>query len=83
MNFAPIRKTTNVAQLNIQCSAKLSAGGIFSAEQNAHPYVEWLVAAQGQYWNQLDRQELLQALATPPIGDQRIQWLADRLLERL
>ena len=82
-NFAPIRKTTNVSALNIQCSAKLATGGVYASEQGAHPYVEWLVAAQGQFWNQIDRLELLQSLATPPIGDQRIQWLADRLLERL
>lgn len=83
MNFAPIRRTTNVAQLNIQCSAKLAAGGIYSMEAGAHPYVPWLVAEQGQRGSQLDRQELLQPLANPPIGDQRIQWLADRLMQRL
>ncbi len=86
-NFAPITRPSNIRQLNVQCSQKLVSGGTYDAEcQNdprVHPYVQWLVANQGQYWNQLDRQELLRALATPGIGDQRIQWLADWLIQRL
>jgi hypothetical protein len=86
-NFAPIRRPTNIRQLNVPCHQKLGPGGTYAAEcQNdplVHPYVEWLVANQGDFWNQLDMQELLQALASPGIGDQRIQWLADWLIKRL
>jgi len=86
-NFAPIRRPTNIRQLNVPCHQKLASGGTYDGEcQNdprVHPYVQWLVANQGQYWNQLDRQEHLQALANPGIGDQRIQWIADWLIQRL
>lgn len=87
MNFAPILKSTNVKQLNIACSHKLSDGGVYQMEcinnQNTHPYLRWLVENQGSEGSQLDLQELLQTAATPPIAAERINWLAERLLTRL
>lgn len=87
MNFAPIRKTTNVAQLNIQCAHKLAHGGVYQIEcinnPESHPYLRWLVDNQGLLGSHLDKQELLQTAATPALAAQRIDWLADRLLDRL
>lgn len=87
MNFAPISRTTNVRQLNICCAVKLSPGGVYAnevaARPDSHPYVEWLVANQGNYTNQLDNQMLLQTAARPPIAQERIDWIAGRLLTRL
>lgn len=87
MNFAPLRKTTNVKQLNISCSHKLAAGGVYQNEcvnnEDTHPYLRWLVETQGAYASQLDLQELLQPAAKPAIAAERIDWLADRLIGRL
>lgn len=87
MNFAPIRKTTNVRQLNIQCSHKLAEGGVYQMEcennENTHPYLKWLVESQMSGGSRLDDQELLQTAATPSIAMARIEWIADRLITRL
>lgn len=87
MNFAPISRTTNVRQLNICCAVKLSPGGVYANEvatrSDSHPYVQWLVANQGNYASHLDNQELLQTAAQPPIAQERIDWIAERLLKRL
>ena len=87
MNFAPIRRTTNIKQLNIQCSQKLTHGGVYQIEclnnDSTHPYLRWLVETQGAHGSQLDLQELLQPAAKPEICADRIHWLADRLIDRL
>jgi hypothetical protein len=87
MNFAPIRKTTNIKQLYIQCSYKLAEGGVYHMEclnnEDAHPYLRWLVETQGIEGSRLDVQELLQTAANGNLGMQRIEWIADRLLPRL
>jgi len=87
MNFSPIRKTTNVKQLNISCSHKLAVGGVYQMEcinnENTHPYLRWLVENQGIIGSQLDLQELLQTAATPTIAADRIDWLAERVMTRL
>jgi hypothetical protein len=87
MNFGPIRRTANNKQSNLMCSEKLSEGRSYHVEmhndENVHPYVEWLVTHQAQYQSQLDRQELLQPNSEPPLADERIEWLAKRIGERL
>jgi hypothetical protein len=87
MNFAPISRTTNVRQLNICCAVKLSPGGVYANEvatrPDSHPFVQWLVNNQGSYASHLDNQELLQTAARPPIAQERIDWIAERLLNRL
>ena len=87
MNFAPILKTTNVKQLNIQCSHKLAEGGVYQMEcmnnEDTHPYLRWLVESQGSEGSRLDVQEFLQTAATPNLAAQRIEWIADRLISRL
>jgi len=87
MNFAPIRRSANNRQTNLACSQKCAPGGSLSAEvandSQVHPFVVWLVTDQAQYTNRLDQQRLLQPNSDPPIGDQRIQWLANCLIERL
>lgn len=87
MNFSPIRKTTNVKQLNISCSHKLAVGGVYQMEcinnENTHPYLRWLVENQGRIGSQLDLQELLQTAATPTLAADRIDWLAERVMTRL
>lgn len=87
MNFAPIRKTTNVRQQNIQCSFKLAEGGVYQMEcinyPDAHPYLRWLVETQGNEGNRLDLQELLQTAALNNLAAPRIEWIANRLANRL
>jgi hypothetical protein len=89
MNFVPIRKTTNVKQLNIPLSHKLDNGGVYQMEcmqnDNTHPFLRWIVETQGgqQFGAQLDDQELLQTAAAGSLSHARIEWLADRLLSRL
>ena len=87
MNFAPVRRPVNNKQSNITCSTKLSSGGSFANEiksnPSTHPFVVWLVDEQGKHGSYLDRQDLLQPNSDPPIANERIQWLADRLLTRL
>jgi hypothetical protein len=87
MNFGPIRRTANNKQSNLMCSQKLSEGGSYHVEmhndENIHPYVEWLVMNQAERENFLDRQDLLQPNSNPPIADERIAWIAERLRERL
>jgi len=87
MNFAPIRRSANNSQSNLSCSAKLSPGGSYSIEcandRDVHPFVQWLVGKQAPYQSQLDDQEFLVTNANPPIGDERIGWIADYLIERL
>jgi len=87
MNFAPIRKTTNVKQLNIQCSQKLAEGGIYQMEclsnSDTHPYLKWLVESQRLEGSRLDNQELLQTAATHNVAAARIEWIANYLADRL
>src|SRR5581483_7695836 len=87
MNFGPIRRTANNKQSNLMCSQKLCDGGSYHVEmhndENIHPYIEWLVMNQAKHESFLDRQDLLQPNSNPPIADERIEWLAHRLLERL
>ena len=86
-NFAPIRRSANNRQTNVQCSVKLAAGGSFESEINNdpthHPFIDWLVQHQRAQQSFLDRQDLLQPNSTPPIGEERIAWIADRLLKRI
>lgn len=87
MNFAPVSKPTNVKQLNIPCSHKLAEGGVFANEvtnnPDAHPYLEWLVNQQGPYGSRLDLQVNLQTADPQGIGQERIEWIAERLKTRL
>jgi len=87
MNFAPIRKTTNVRQLNISCNHKLAEGGVYQMEcinnSDTHPYLRWLVETQGTEGNKLDMQELLQTAAMDNLARPRIEWIANRLINRL
>lgn len=86
-NFAPVRRTVNNRQTNLMCSLKICMGGSYDSEctndSNVHPYIFWLVQNQNNYVSNLDRQELLQPIANPPIGDERIRWLTDRLINRI
>lgn len=86
-NFAPVRRTANNAQSNLTCSGKLAAGGSFANEcvndPRVHPYVEWLVQNQAQHGAFLDDQVRLQPNSTPPLTEERIEWLVDWLLPRL
>jgi hypothetical protein len=87
MNFAPVRRSANNQQSNLQCSSKLSTAGSYQSEivndQNHHPYIDWLIQTQNQYASFLDRQDLLMTNSNPPIGNERIEWLTDRLITRL
>jgi hypothetical protein len=87
MNFAPIRRTANNSQSNLSCSSKLAPGGSFSNElvndENAHPFLSWLVDEQGNHSSFLDQQSKLQPGQLPPIGDERIDWLTEKLLPKL
>lgn len=87
-NFAPILGTTNNAQNFLRCSEKLIPGGTYTREveltkDKAHPLLSWLVENQGGLGIQLDRMNLLESNANPAIGDQRIDWLIQRLVTTL
>jgi hypothetical protein len=86
-NFAPVRRSANVAQSNLTCAGKLAAGGTYANEcvndPNVHPYVAWLVANQAHHGAFLDQMERLQPLSAPPIAEDRIDWLVNRLVQRL
>lgn len=87
-NFAPILGSTNNAQNFLRCSEKLVSGGTYSREVDltkgqAHPLLSWLVENQGAFGIKLDRMDLLEGNANPAIGDQRIDWLIDRLVSTL
>jgi hypothetical protein len=87
MNFAPIRRTANIAQSNLSCALKLAPGGMLSVElqndENAHPYLDWLVKTQGRHGGFLDQQARLMPNQPPGIADERIEWLTSRLITRL
>lgn len=75
-------KTTCAARRN------WASGGTYSREVEmanvlSHPYIAWLVEAQGANGIQLDWLAFLEMNADTPIGDERIEWIRDRLLERL
>ena len=87
LNFAPIRRTANVAQSNLSCAGKLAAGGSYANElindPNVHPYVRWLVEKQAACGALLDQMARLQPNSDPDIAKQRVDWLVKRLLPRL
>ena len=87
MNFAPVRRTSNIKQTYLQCSLKVCRGGSYDNEctndQNVHPYIVWLVNNQSKHGSFLDRQDLLQPNSQPAIGDERIDWLTEKLIHRL
>jgi hypothetical protein len=86
-NLAPVRRSANNRQTNLQCSAKLGPGGSYESEiandPKVHPYVRWLVASRASHVSFLDDQTLLQPNSNPPIGAERIAQLADQLIPRL
>lgn len=86
-NFAPVRRSANIRQSNIMCSLKICSNGSYDTEcindPNVHPYIIWLVQNQSTYVSKLDLQELLQPNSNPAIGDERIIWLTDRLINRI
>ena len=85
-NFAPILTKTNVKQLNVQCSHKLSEVGPYAVEVQtgaAHPFGVWLTAQQGRLSSELDDQERLQIVYGGLVGAPRLKWIAERLAQRL
>ena len=86
-NFAPLISNQNLVAKATSCSAKLSVGGIYgnyiSANPNPHPYCEWLVNTQGPLGSQLDMQELLEPNSSPNVGNERIEWISNMLMERV
>lgn len=86
-NFAPITRKANNAQSNLTCSGKLATGGSYANEcandPDVHPYVDWLVNNQAKHSAFLDQMERLEPNSTPPISNERVSWLADRLMLRL
>lgn len=84
VNYAPILGTTNNTQNHLRCSEKLAHAGTYRREvefsgDRAHPYLTWLLECQGNLGIQLDPTGFLESNATPPVGDQRLEWLVDRL----
>lgn len=86
-NFAPLLANQNRVAKATSCSSKLGTNGIYDmAISNglSHPYCIWLVQqhAPGQLVF-LDAQRYLEANASPSIGDERIDYIADYLIDRL
>jgi len=86
-NFAPLTSNHNVVARATPCSSKLSLDGIYSnyasSSTNPHPYCEWLVSNQGQYGSDLDIQDYLEPNNNPNIGNERIEWISDKLISKL
>jgi hypothetical protein len=88
VNYAPILGSSNNAQNHLRCSEKLAPGGTYAREVelpdvDSHPYIAWLVETQGPSGMPLDWLPFLEMNAANPIGDQRLEWIRARLIERL
>ena len=74
---------THLSVSDAKCSTKLARLKTSIQGRKVHPYVLWLVADQLQFQDKLDDQKYLEPNVNPDIGDKRIQWLADRIVNRL
>lgn len=87
VNFAPLPSGQNVEAKASHCSDKLDSGGVYSKyislDPNAHPYCKWLLDVQGPLGCALDEQANLERNQKPAIGDDRLEWLAKWLQERI
>lgn len=86
-NFAPLRGDLNRQAKATPCSQKLKPNGIYDVNNRHHPYIEWLVDVHYNKYKtnprDLDNQEKLIYRASPPIGDERIEYITNQLLSRL
>lgn len=88
-NFAPLRANQNRAAKASNCSFKLGPNGIYDVElanyPNYHPYPAWLVNQHAATLQapDLNDQRYLEPNQSPPIGDQRIDWIAAQLISRI
>lgn len=88
-NFAPLPSPTNTQQKNAPCSLKLGPHGTISASVAAmgspHPYLVWLTTNHyaSRSHAELNNQSFLEPNSQPPIGDERISYIASVLLNKL
>lgn len=89
-NFAPLPQSQNRAASATHCSHKLSPGGIYDSYMTGgthptHPYCNWLLNSYRSFStvSDLDRPELLELNQLPDIGSERIEHIADELIEKL
>lgn len=85
-NLAPLPAPHNRGAGNEPCSQKLSPTGRYAAAIEAgsiHPYMQWLLDHQATIGSPLDDQRLLEPNARPPIGDERIEAIAELLIAKL
>ncbi|PFI53290.1 hypothetical protein COI76_15740 [Bacillus cereus] len=89
-NFAPLPQSQNREAKATHCSSKLSPNGIYAnylagGSHFVHPYGQWLVDNYSSFPNpsDLDRPELLEVNQQPDVGTERIQYIADILINRM
>jgi len=90
-NFAPLRSNQNRIARATNCSSKLGANGLYEMEIHNHVmgiephyYWAWLVHVHAPpLGHNLDVQISLESNQTPDVGDQRISYIADNLMERI
>jgi hypothetical protein len=89
-NYAPLPSNLNQVAKATSASEKLKANGLYDNYINGtthkvHPYCQWLVNPHASSKNQpdLDSQALLEPNKTPAIGDERLRFIRDELVERL
>ncbi|MFF2019690.1 DUF262 domain-containing protein [Paenibacillus sp. NPDC058177] len=89
-NFAPLSANQNSAAKATNCATKLALNGMYdnylsSTTHEKHPYCQWLVKTHALLFssNDLNRQELLEPNRRPDIGSNRINYIAEVLLERV
>jgi hypothetical protein len=88
-NLAPLPANANIQMKHQMCSVKLGPGGVYSAvvrNKGGPQYLAWLTrthypayAATGK----LDNQAFLERNTNPAIGDERIKYITDVLVDKL
>jgi len=85
-NFAPLPQNQNTVAKATSCSTKIAQSGIYDLygqQAGAHPYCQWLCANQANYAVALDDQTMLERNSQPPVGDERVEHIAQWLQLRL
>lgn len=89
-NFSPLPGNQNRVAKATSCSSKLQGpnsvyGTLVLGAANTHPYVDWIYTTHAAAQNSvdLDNQGLLEPNRVPPIGDVRMNFIADLLVARL
>ena len=87
MNLVSVQNNLGGKEPKQKCSVKIDMAGLLgkavNVREKVHPYLVWLVDQQSKHGKDLDDQKFLEPNAVPRIGDERIEWFVNRLVERL